>query len=741
MKKRLFIILIVLQLLQSNLCALSEPVEIFPGTLVLTDSQTYDSANSLCWIDESLYILGSRAVYHWTKGMAAPEVFYDLSEAAAYQYIFSPPKDEQGANAWSKAIRYLFVSDKSLYGLHPYSGQIYEVTPQELRPIAKLPGELLQAGEKESSFFREIKGVTCSTGELFLLLGTDDYDDYTKTELFSFDLTDQSLTLCSPDNIRGISTGPNGKLILLIQDNEVAICQYDIETDVIDQKLSTLQSQNLPSGLAWYEEKSSIAYYNENRISSADATGIPEIKGYLPVLYANATTPASCSADGIYAYPYASYVFLRDISIEGEVKQTVLNLIGAVSPSIIVAFSVENPDVAVVTSDTGTAEYLNQAFISSDSSVDLIVASAPGDFVAMKQKGFSASLNGNSELVELAHGLYPTLQDVVFDGEDLLAYPLILQPHSWTINETRWQELELGDYPATYDALFKAIDLWLEEYAEEYPEYTLSDIQQSSLDTLVNMIVREYIFQNETTGERLSFDTPSFRTLMTMVSENAHLLSEENEQWGMPLLSSYYQGFGCTYNDDDQMRMLLPPTLDEEKTQMLNASVEVLFVNAASQQKEAATRFVSFCARNLDINTKYMLYPNLNEPYQSPTYESRLATLNEELEGLQSRLEKVDDSEVASIRDEIAQKERMIESLSSSRWQISPESISVYRSVAETLRVPCDSEYLSEGESGGYGAIASVIAQYCSDGLEQSEIDSFIKELDRVTYLVYMEGQ
>lgn len=101
----------------------------------------------------------------------------------------------------------------------------------------------------------------------------------------------------------------------------------------------------------------------------------------------------------------------------------------------------------------------------------------------------------------------------------------------------------------------------------------------------------------------------------------------------------------------------------------------------------------------------------------------------------------MDDSEVASIRDEIAQKERMIESLSSSRWQISPESISVYRSVAETLRVPCDSEYLSEGESGGYGAIASVIAQYCSDGLEQSEIDSFIKELDRVTYLVYMEGQ
>ena len=145
-------------------------------------------------------------------------------------------------------------------------------------------------------------------------------------------------------------------------------------------------------------------------------------------------------------------------------------------------------------------------------------------------------------------------------------------------------------------------------------DYTLSDIQQSPVDALVSMIVKEYIFQNEAPGERLTFDTPSFRELMRGVSENAYLLSEKNEQWGTPLLSSYYQCFGCGYNDNDMTRMLMPPTLDEQRTQMLNASVEVLFVNAASRQQEAATRFVSFCAQNLDMSTQYMLNPGMNDP-------------------------------------------------------------------------------------------------------------------------------
>ena len=93
------------------------------------------------------------------------------------------------------------------------------------------------------------------------------------------------------------------------------------------------------------------------------------------------------------------------------------------------------------------------------------------------------------------------------------------------------------------------------------------------------------------------------------------------------------------------------------------------------------------------------------------------------------------------LQDEIAQKESIIKSISDNRWLISPESIRTYRSIAEKLRVPYAFDYLSEGESVGYNATASVFAQSCSDGLDQSKIDSFVKTLDQDTYLVYMEGQ
>ncbi|MEG2718766.1 MAG: hypothetical protein RSA55_04415, partial [Clostridia bacterium] len=156
-------------------------------------------------------------------------------------------------------------------------------------------------------------------------------------------------------------------------------------------------------------------------------------------------------------------------------------------------------------------------------------------------------------------------------------------------------------------------------------------------------------------------------------------------------------------------------------------------------KQETAGRFISFCAQNMDTTTKYMLNPNLNEPVSNPSYETRLETLKAELQTLKSKLSDADESQTATLRDEIAQKETMTENFGSNEWAISPESIAVYREVAQNLRVPYDSAFLTEGEGGGLNAIFAVIRQYCSNGLNADELNAFITDLDRVTYLVYME--
>lgn len=741
MKKALSLILVVGLIFSVYTCSLAKDAAAVTSTLDLSTESTYENATSLCWLGNDLYILGTTAIYHWTAGMEAPASYCDLSASAAYQYAEQQPEDNEGAQAWAKAIRYLFTDDKSLYGLHPYSGEVFAIAQENMHPVAQLPVELLKAGTDDASFFREIKNVVCADDKLFLLLGTDDYEDYDKTQLYSFSLVDQGITTHELVGAQGIADGANGKLIVFVQGEESAIWQYDIASDVLEQKLVALQPEEMPSGMVWISDKDALAYYLSNRVILSDLSGAAQAKAYLPVSYAGSTTPAACSQSGIYAYPYANRVFLRDISIKGEATQTVLNLMGVLSPNLVVEFSIENPDIAVVMMETSTSDYLKQAVISADSDVDLIVASAPGDFAAMKKKGFTASLNTDSDLVSMAKQLYPTIQDVIFDSETLLGYPIALNPSSWTVNESRWKELGLGDYPKTYDELFQSISIWLEDYAEDNMDYTLSDIQQSPVDALVTMMVKEYIFQNEIADERLTFDTPAFRSLMDSVIKNADLLSEENEQWGMPLLSAYYQGFGTSYNDSDMVRMLLPPTLDQEQTQRLNASMKVLFINEASLKKDAANRFVTFCAQNMDTTTRYMLNPNLNEPVQNPIYESRLEALKAELQSLQSKLTNTDESQAATLRDEIAQKKSVIESFSSNEWSISPESIAVYREVAQNLRVPYASSFLTEGENGGFSAVSAIIAQYCSDGLVADELDAFMADLDRVTYLVHLENQ
>lgn len=228
--------------------------------LDLTGTSLYENTSSLCWIDNDLYILGAQAIYHWAEGMETPEVFCDLSDSSEYQYVEQSPEGEEGVQAWSKAIRFLFTNDNVLYGLHPYSGQIFEITQETMQPVVQLPDTILKAQVDDVVFFREIKGVVCKEGKIYLLMGTDSYEDYEKTELFSFSLADQSLTTCSSSNVQGLAAGAEGKLVFFIQGEESAIWQYDIASDALDAQLAVLQPEDSPSGLAWYAGKDTLAY-------------------------------------------------------------------------------------------------------------------------------------------------------------------------------------------------------------------------------------------------------------------------------------------------------------------------------------------------------------------------------------------------------------------------------------------------------------------------------------------------
>jgi len=727
------LVCLVLALLISLLSAFAVHAE-ETGTVNLTDAHAYETATSLCFIEDTLYVLGSYGVYEYKDGEL--KTLVDLTDAYVYRYNQQRPEDAAGAAAWDRIIGYLFTDGKVLYGLHPYTGQIFKIEDGQLNACVQIPKNLLYAEEEE--FFREIKGITYAGEKLILLLGTDTYDDYEKTEIVLIDLNDQKHQVSAIKNVQSIAAGTAGKLLVYVGAEQAAIWQYDIATDTLEKMVEQIEDGIFPSGLAGY--KQSVVYLEDSKVVLIDENGKDLVKAYMPIQYAHTSTPSACSENGMYAYPYSNYVFLRDVGIEGEAKQTVLTLMGNVSSKTIIDFTIQNPDIAVVTTESMNPNELIQAAVSGDSGVDLFVLSAPGDFYSMKEKGYISALNTSKKLIGEARKLYPAMQDVVFSGDSLLGYPVSASPKSWMVNETKWNEMNLGDYPKTYNELFEKIEMWLNEYAADYPEYTLADVQQMGLNTLVLSMVEAYIHENEASGMQLTFDTPSFREMMKCVSDNAYLLSEENEQWGMPLLTSMYLGFGTCYTDSDLNRMILPPALDLNGKQSLYAEMSILAVNAASKNAEVATRFVEFCAENLSNTVRYEMEPELNEPVESSAYYVRVAELQGKINDLAEQLEKADQDARYAIKEKIIQAEAKLEQLEERKWEIDPKSIEIYRSAAENLKVSYKSPLLLKGENGGYEALRSVVDKYCTQDFSDSDINALIAELDRVATMVYLES-
>lgn len=727
------LVCLVLALLISLLSAFAVHAE-ETGTVNLTDAHAYETATSLCFIEDTLYVLGSYGVYEYKDGEL--KTLVDLTDAYVYRYNQQRPEDAAGAAAWDRIIGYLFTDGKVLYGLHPYTGQIFKIEDGQLNACVQIPKNLLYAEEEE--FFREIKGITYAGEKLILLLGTDTYDDYEKTEIVLIDLNDQKHQVSAIKNVQSIAADAAGKLLVYVEAEQAAIWQYDIATDTLEKMVEQIEDGIFPSGLAGY--KQSVVYLEDSKVVLIDENGKDLVKAYMPIQYAHTSTPSACSENGMYAYPYSNYVFLRDVGIEGEAKQTVLTLMGNVSSKTIIDFTIQNPDIAVVTTESMNPNELIQAAVSGDSGVDLFVLSAPGDFYSMKEKGYISALNTSEKLIGEARKLYPAMQDVVFSGDSLLGYPVSVSPKSWMVNETKWNEMNLGDYPKTYNELFEKIEMWLNEYATDYPEYTLADVQQMGLNTLVLSMVEAYIHENEASGMQLTFDTPSFREMMKCVSDNAYLLSEENEQWGMPLLTSMYLGFGTCYTDSDLNRMILPPALDLNGKQSLYAEMSILAVNAASKNAEVATRFVEFCAENLSNTVRYEMEPELNEPVESSAYYVRVAELQGKINDLAEQLEKADQDARYAIKEKIIQAEAKLEQLEERKWEIDPKSIEIYRSAAENLKVSYKSPLLLKGENGGYEALRSVVDKYCTQDFSDSDINALIAELDRVATMVYLES-
>lgn len=104
-------------------------------------------------------MLGTYGVYAYQDGELSTVV--DLSDTYLYRYNQERPEDETEASVWEKAISVIFTDGQTLYGLQPYSGQIFQLTEGKLESYTQLPEDLLYV--QSDDFYREIKGTAMTT--------------------------------------------------------------------------------------------------------------------------------------------------------------------------------------------------------------------------------------------------------------------------------------------------------------------------------------------------------------------------------------------------------------------------------------------------------------------------------------------------------------------------------------------------------------------------------------------------
>ena len=115
--------------------------------------------------------------------------------------------------------------------------------------VAEIQREYLYSEDMEA--YREIRQAVYADKKLYLLLGTDTYEEYDKTELYAFDLDTSEMELVDIEGVNSIMLGAEGTLLIQTNDALSSAVQYDVESGTLGEEILTVGEDERIAGVAW----------------------------------------------------------------------------------------------------------------------------------------------------------------------------------------------------------------------------------------------------------------------------------------------------------------------------------------------------------------------------------------------------------------------------------------------------------------------------------------------------------
>lgn len=748
--------------------ALAEAVDI--NLHVMTDYTDADAwtVRSGQVVGANLYLLVSNLysgsndgqvwLERWSAGMNEPETV--LEGLRSYR--------NESTDATTPVVTRLLADGECLYGFDESSRQVMRLVDgagsAAVQPLCTLETVEEEPSEDGIYYGSYVNSMFMQDGEVVRL--AENYgqgESSLLVERYALDTGKLIAQQGVDSTLRALCAYKDGKYLALVQpvpgpeDMEAPMTQiavYDPATGGTTP-VATLNGSYLNN--LTYDRESDTAYYCGDATIYAVplATGESRVSAYLPVnAWSGSDTTFAALSGGmiVYANGDGTYVRRLDAPEMAAGALTVANEGGTTKHMAVVA---EHPELNVTLASEypQTMEELTTAMVSGTGSMDVLCLTTSYNPVErLIDKGYAADLSGYPELMAVAGRMDPRFtQSVMRDGK-LYALPVALSTNTLGVNAEAMEKLGLteSDLPATWMEFLDFAANYYYDYGEENADVALMDLNMRR--SLFQMIRDQYVAAQLRDTGSVSFDTPLFRKLMQALEaidfteldpyevkgDKIWEGNDANEFYEKQQLFTRYSEASPRAMDQSGYGRSNQPLilrLDSETEPVLPVSMTVMIVNPRSTRMDQAAAYLTAYAGHYDAETEnIMFFPDQNDPVPNSYYEVQKQSYEESLRDVDSRIEKADESEKASLRETREQIQGYLDELENQRMSVTEEMIQAYREQVAPYLYVTPQTPLTNPESSN--ELDTLTSQYLDHAID---LDTYIREMNQRVRMMMLE--
>ena len=710
-----------------------------------TRGQAFSAVVSAQGVQDTLYIITDGKLIGYDTAQSDPKTIIELSDY--------PGIPRAGL---------LLTSDQSaLYALSPAQGILYLADGTELRETVHL--DLSQLGQAREDGLRYVifDHPVIRNDALFVLY--TDPEAYGDKALYRFSLADGKGEKIET-GARSLSelASYQHEQLMAVDCNTMELVPIDTQSGKVLQPFDAFKA--FDDGSIAYDPQSKRLFFIHGTELMASCNQKTETVDYLPF---NGAAGAAYAGlwDGHYVVLDTTGLYV----CATKAQQTAASLVTLwyrpntfPFPEVLNKFMLENPGTYIVARGTegdDPLEILTSANMSRDGSIDIFVL--PSYLVDSQQifrRGYAQPLN--SELLKNdALTMYPQIRSYLMREDTLLGYPVDIYPDYMTVRLALLEEAGFDGIPQTVDEYLDRMLQWYDENYNSCPSYSFDGSATVAMQWrhTAGMLIGDFIRAYAPDDGPISFDRPSFRSALERLAALAQWKNSGSlvpDHAGTAYVSGIFDHkavspFSQDSNPETQGETyMLPPTFTRGEQPVISASMVYFIVNPSSPNKDAAIKFLEFYCQNMELATRYMLHPAMNDPVERPNYQQfasphrdTIANINKAIEKLEAANQALLDAEpppahnleLRRLREKVAAEEAALAKIP--RWKYDAQAIQEYRRLAPYFSFEHNAFSWRIHET--LGAV-DILMRYF-EGV--SSIDQALRELDRRAAMMYREGQ